>query len=40
MARACGHDDVSRFSADDLSTWSRDMAALSGLRFAGVGPVD
>jgi glutamate synthase domain-containing protein 2 len=40
MTRACGHDDISRFSGDDLSTWSRDMAALSGVRFAGVGPVD
>jgi glutamate synthase domain-containing protein 2 len=37
LARACGHDHLSGFSTDDLSTWSTEMAALSGVRFAGVG---
>jgi glutamate synthase domain-containing protein 2/nitrite reductase/ring-hydroxylating ferredoxin subunit len=37
LARACGHDHLSRFSQDDLTTWNRDMAALTGIRFAGVG---
>lgn len=36
MARACGHDHLSKFNTDDLTTWKRDMADLSGLRFAGV----
>lgn len=35
LARACGHRSLQRFNADDLSTWSRDTAALSGVRFAG-----
>lgn len=25
-----------KFSIDDLSTWNRDMALLSGVRYAGV----
>ena len=37
MARACGHDHLSKFRADDLITWKRDMAALSGVAFGGVG---
>jgi glutamate synthase domain-containing protein 2/CDGSH-type Zn-finger protein len=37
MARACGHDHLSKFSADDLTTWKSEMTALSGVRFGGVG---
>jgi len=37
MARACGHDHVGKFTRDDLVTWKQDMAALSGVRFGGVG---
>jgi nitrite reductase/ring-hydroxylating ferredoxin subunit len=36
MARACGHDHLSKFNADDLTTWKPDMAALSGVAFGGV----
>ena len=36
MARACGHDHLSKFKADDLTTWKRDMADLSGVAFGGV----
>ncbi len=36
MARACGHDHLSGFSADDLTTWKREMADLSGVRFGGL----
>lgn len=36
MARACGHDHLSKFSPHDLTTWKRDMADLSGVRFGGV----
>jgi glutamate synthase domain-containing protein 2 len=35
LARACGHRSLQGFGPGDLSTWSRDMAALSGIRFAG-----
>jgi methylamine---glutamate N-methyltransferase subunit C len=38
MARACGHEHLNQFHRDDLSTWKRDMALLSGVRFAGVLP--
>lgn len=37
MARACGHDHLSRFSLDDLTTWKREMSDLSGVRYGGVG---
>ncbi len=37
MARACGHDHLSKFDKEDLTTWQRDMVELSGIRFGGVG---
>jgi glutamate synthase domain-containing protein 2/CDGSH-type Zn-finger protein len=37
MARACGHDDLSKFTAVDLATWHREMAVLSGVRYSGLG---
>lgn len=36
MARACGHDHLNQFSNKDLATWKKDMAELSGIKFAGV----
>lgn len=36
MARACGHADVRDLSARDITSWKREMADLSGIRFAGV----
>ncbi|RLQ23615.1 glutamate synthase [Seongchinamella sediminis] len=36
MARACGHDALSKFNLDDLTTWQRSMAELSGIAYAGV----
>ncbi|MEM9474164.1 MAG: glutamate synthase-related protein [Pseudomonadota bacterium] len=36
MARACGHDHLSQFNRDDLTTWKKDMAALSGVAYGGV----
>jgi glutamate synthase domain-containing protein 2 len=35
MARACGHDALAGFNRNDLATWHRDMALLSGVRFSG-----
>ena len=35
MARACGHDHLSKFTRDDLATWHEPMARLSGVRFSG-----
>lgn len=36
MARACGHNALNQFSQNDLATWNRDMAYLSGVRYAGI----
>jgi methylamine---glutamate N-methyltransferase subunit C len=36
MARACGHDSLNKFNLEDLATWHRDMALLSGVRYAGL----
>ena len=35
MARACGHDHLNKFEKDDLATWHREMAQLSGVNYAG-----
>jgi len=35
MARACGHDSLNQFNKDDLATWHREMALLSGVKFSG-----
>ena len=37
LARACGHNNLSDFTVDDITTWKREMADLSGIRFAGLG---
>jgi len=37
MARACGHDHLSGFGIDDLTTWKREMSDLSGVSYGGVG---
>ena len=39
MARACGHDHLRGFCPEDLSTWNRDVAYLTGVRYAGVTPL-
>jgi len=36
MARACGHDHLSKFNLDDLTTWKKDMADLSGVAYGGL----
>ena len=36
LARACGHSHLSEFEQRDITTWKREMADLSGVRFAGV----
>ncbi|MFY8274733.1 glutamate synthase-related protein [Pseudoalteromonas sp. SSDWG2] len=38
MARACGHDALKQFSHNDLATWHREMALLSGIKFSGLLP--
>jgi glutamate synthase domain-containing protein 2 len=36
MARACGHDHVRRFVPRDITTWKREIAELTGIRYAGM----
>ncbi len=39
LARACGHSHLNQFCADDLTTFNRDLAYLSGVQYAGVMPI-
>ena len=39
LARACGHDRLSGFRIEDLTTWKRDVAYLTGVRYGGVVPL-
>jgi len=36
MARACGHDHLTKFNQKDLTTYKTDMARLTGLKYGGV----
>ena len=36
MARACGHSHLNQLNVDDLATWHKHMAELTGIRFSGV----
>ncbi len=37
ISRACGYDDISKFSKYDLSTFDTDMHKLTGVSYAGIG---
>ncbi len=39
LARACGHAHLNQFCPDDLTTWKRDIAYLTGVNYAGVVPL-
>jgi glutamate synthase domain-containing protein 2 len=36
LARACGHNHLNQFNPDDLATWHKAMAELSGIAFSGI----
>jgi glutamate synthase domain-containing protein 2 len=36
LARACGHRSLDELNISDLTTWKREVAHLSGVRYAGV----
>ena len=38
IARACGHDDITKFNFDDLSTFDHGMHRLTGINYAGINP--
>jgi glutamate synthase domain-containing protein 2/CDGSH-type Zn-finger protein len=35
LARACGHEGLQQFNQNDLTTWHKSMAELTGIGFAG-----
>ena len=37
VARAAGHRHLSEFGIEDLTTFKRDMADLTGVAYGGVG---
>ena len=37
MARACGHNHLNKFNGNDITTWKKDMAELTGIKFGGIG---
>lgn len=39
MARACGHDHLNQFNLNDITTWKRDVAYLTGVPYAGIVPL-
>lgn len=36
MARACGHNHLNKFNQNDITTWKKEMADLTGIKFAGM----
>ena len=39
LARACGHKRLADFCPNDLTTWKRDIAYLTGVSYGGVVPL-
>lgn len=39
MARACGHDHLNQFNLNDITTWKREVAYLTGVSYGGVVPL-
>jgi len=39
LARACGHNHLNEFRREDLTTYDRDLAYLTGVPYAGVVPL-
>lgn len=40
LARACGHSRLGDFNVDDLTTWKKDIAELTGVAYAGIAGRD
>ncbi|MGE3800449.1 MAG: glutamate synthase-related protein [Candidatus Kapaibacterium sp.] len=36
LARACGHESTNQFRLRDLTTWKKEIAELTGIKYAGV----
>jgi glutamate synthase domain-containing protein 2 len=39
LARACGHTHLNQFGVQDLTTWKREVAYLTGVGYGGVVPL-
>jgi len=39
LARGCGHTHLNQFTTDDLTTFKRDMAYLTGIPYGGITPL-
>ncbi len=39
LARACGHHRLADFRLEDITTWNRDIAYLTGIQYGGVVPI-
>jgi glutamate synthase domain-containing protein 2 len=39
LARACGHTHLDQFRIEDLTTWKRDVAYLTGVTYGGAVPI-
>ncbi len=39
MSRACGHDALNKFNKNDLATWKKEMAQLSGVKYSGMNKI-
>ena len=39
MSRACGHNNLNQFNKNDLATWHREMALLSGIKYSGISKI-
>ena len=39
LARACGHTHLAEFRREDLTTWKRDVAYMTGVQYGGVTPL-
>ena len=37
LARACGHDHLSKFHVSDLTTWKKEVSDLTGVKYGGMG---
>jgi glutamate synthase domain-containing protein 2 len=35
LARACGHQNLSEFGRDDIATWDKEIAELTGIPYSG-----
>lgn len=36
MARACGHHHLNQFNENDITTWKKEMADLTGIKYGGI----